>query len=1345
MQPITSLPSALATDRTAVLLQESRVRIYEKTDHLFARLMLVQWLAGIVAALLISPRTWIGATSTIHIHVWAATFLGGAIASLPLFLAWKQPGRVVNRHVIAVAQMLSSGLLIHLSGGRIETHFHIFGSLAFLAFYRDWRVLMTATVVTAADHILRGWLWPQSIFGVFTPTHWRWIEHASWVVFADIFLLISIRLSNREMGEVAQRSELETAAQRLAQAQEVTQTGSWEWAAETDAATWSAENFRLFGLAPAAGTVTREFQLSCVHPDDRAAARAWTEQAMRTGEVAPTDFRIVRPDAEVRLLHLRATSEFGQQGKVSRILGTSQDVTEARRAELELRTANEALAKEVVERQRAEAEIRALQSQHELILNSISEGIQWIDKDSRIIFENPAATRMLGRDAAELIGRPAHAAMHHRRADGTPDPHPECLICAGLRDGQAAAGIKEVFWRKDGTSFPVEYTSSPARDPAGEIAGTVVVFTDISERRANEEKLLRQQTELRVLFDLMPAMIWFKDTENGILRVNRRVADAAGKTVEEIEGKPTIEVYPEESAQFYADDLEVIRSGEPKLGYVERMPGSEGQELWVQTDKVPYRDQLGNVVGIVVMAQDVTARQRADEALRESEHAQREIASQLESERARLIAAQAVAKVGSWETDLTTMVVTWSAETYRIFATDPDHFRGTHAEFLTLVHPEDRAAVKAAFADSVGKQGPCAIEHRLLLPDGRTTFVEERWQRFYDDQGQPVRAVGTCHDISERKRSEQVIERTLQRLNAAQEIAQIGDWEWDLATQAITWSPEVFAIVGRDPSLGQPRNYEEVAASYDASSQALMQEKVCRAIASGETQKYELVAQRPDGRRVQVQAMAVPRKNDNGEVLGLFGTIQNITERKQADETRARLAAIVDSSSDAIVGKTLEGIITSWNAGAERLFGYRAEEIMGQPSAMIIPPDRRGEEAEFLERLRREEGVEHFESVHVAKDGRRIEVSLSISPVRDAAGRLIGVSKIARDVTERKHAEAELLRSREAVQKLNADLEQRVVQRTEEFLAAAAEAARANRAKSEFLSRTSHELRTPLNAILGFGQLLEMEESFGAEPRGSVEQILHAGRHLLSLVNEVLDISNAESGVMTLALEPVPVDRLITETLTLVRSLERTLKIEVERVSPLGGGWKVLADPQRLKQVLLNLLSNAIKYNRPSGKVVVEFAPIEGADPPVFRFSVQDTGPGISPEKLPRLFTPFDRLDAERSKVHIAGTGLGLALAKRMVELMGGRIGVESVIGEGSTFWVEVPLAESPAAAIEQSGPIPDPASASVHSRTLLYIEDTVSISGWSPASWRGGRRSTCSPLRRGRWGWKWRSSIVRI
>jgi signal transduction histidine kinase len=207
MQTVNASPSIpiSESERTTALFEESQHQIQHRTDRMFAWLMVFQWLAGIAAALWISPRTWIGATSQVHVHVWAAILLGGAISSLPVFLAFKRPGHAFTRHTIAVAQMLTSALLIHLTGGRIETHFHVFGSLAFLAFYRDWRLLISATVVVAVDHLLRGVFLPQSVFGVLTPSSWRWLEHAGWVIFEDVFLLISIQQGLRDMRLVAER------------------------------------------------------------------------------------------------------------------------------------------------------------------------------------------------------------------------------------------------------------------------------------------------------------------------------------------------------------------------------------------------------------------------------------------------------------------------------------------------------------------------------------------------------------------------------------------------------------------------------------------------------------------------------------------------------------------------------------------------------------------------------------------------------------------------------------------------------------------------------------------------------------------------------------------------------------------------------------------------------------------------------------------------------------------------------------------------------------------------------------------------------------------------------------
>ncbi|HYJ05247.1 MAG TPA: ATP-binding protein, partial [Chthoniobacterales bacterium] len=268
---------------------------------------------------------------------------------------------------------------------------------------------------------------------------------------------------------------------------------------------------------------------------------------------------------------------------------------------------------------------------------------------------------------------------------------------------------------------------------------------------------------------------------------------------------------------------------------------------------------------------------------------------------------------------------------------------------------------------------------------------------------------------------------------------------------------------------------------------------------------------------------------------------------------------------------------------------------------------------------------------------------------------------------------------------------------------AKAEAERANHAKSDFLSRMSHELRTPLNSILGFGQLLD-RQSPTERQRPRIRYILSAGRHLLNLINEVLDISRIEAGNLQLSLEPVCIEEAIGEALDLMRPLAAERSIGVAPSLSLDTATYVLADRQRLKQVLLNLLSNAVKYTARRGSVTVSF---DDAGNGAKRIMVRDTGAGIPVEKLARLFTPFDRLGAEQSTVE--GTGLGLALCQRLVQAMQGSIGVNSTLGSGSTFWLELPQAESPLQTLAaQRVSVPEQPS-DEEARRILYIEDNFS------------------------------------
>jgi two-component system, sensor histidine kinase and response regulator len=357
------LKSGMISDRVerraAEIFDEARRTMNQRTDRLFAVLMVCQWVAGIVAAHFISPRTWAGSQSAPHLHMYAALFLGGIIAFFPVMLAIARPGQTLTRHAIAAGQMLTSGLLIHLTGGRIETHFHVFGSLAVLAFYRDWRVLVTASAIVAADHVVRGWFWPQSVYGVLTATPWRALEHAGWVLFEDASLIVSIRRSleatrtmahdraqieaSRELieGQVRERTrELRESEQRFRSLCAASPIGIFEANAEGKNVYTNPRWEAISGLS---GEETRgDGWARALHPEDLPSIAAdWARVAAEGREVS-YQFRVVRPDGETRWVHSTAAPLFDESGVLHGYVGTTEDITERRLVELEMVRAREA-------------------------------------------------------------------------------------------------------------------------------------------------------------------------------------------------------------------------------------------------------------------------------------------------------------------------------------------------------------------------------------------------------------------------------------------------------------------------------------------------------------------------------------------------------------------------------------------------------------------------------------------------------------------------------------------------------------------------------------------------------------------------------------------------------------------------------------------------------------------------------------------------------------------------------------------------------------------------------------------------------------------------------------------
>src|ERR1022692_1631951 len=458
---------------------------------------------------------------------------------------------------------------------------------------------------------------------------------------------------------------------------------------------------------------------------------------------------------------------------------------------------------------------------------------------------------------------------------------------------------------------------------------------------------------------------------------------------------------------------------------------------------------------------------------------------------------------------------------------------------------------------------------------------------------------------------------------------------------------------------------------------------------------YELTYIRKDGSRFPAVVSVTALRDDQNAIIGylLIGT--DNTARKQVEEEQKKLdqrlrdqqfytRSLIESNIDALTMTDPSGIITDVNKQMEALTGCTRDELIGAPFKNYFTDPERAEAA--IKLVLSEKNVTNYELTASARDGKKTVVSYNATTFYDRDWKLQGVFAAARDVTERKRFEL-------ALQETNVELE-----------SAKSAAEKANLAKSDFLSSMSHELRSPLNAILGFAQLMASASPLPTDSqKESIAQILQAGWHLLKLIDEILDLAVIESGKVSLSTESVSLAEVMPECQAMMepQAQQRGISVTFPRFD---NPFFVSADRTRLKQIVINLLSNAIKYNKERGTVVVDCTT---STPGFTRISVKDTGAGLSPEKLAQLFQPFNRLGQEAGGV--AGTGIGLVVTKRLAELMGGILGVESTAGLGSVFWCELISCAAPELVVESGeaatfdGP---PVPAGARPRTLLYVED---------------------------------------
>jgi PAS domain S-box-containing protein len=553
-----------------------------------------------------------------------------------------------------------------------------------------------------------------------------------------------------------------------------------------------------------------------------------------------------------------------------------------------------------------------------------------------------------------------------------------------------------------------------------------------------------------------------------------------------------------------------------------------------------------------------------------------------------------------------------------------------------------------------------------------------------------------CGTVLERAHADEELRLNEERLQRSQTFANIGTWDWNINNGSLFWSERIAPLFGYAPGKLET-TYANFVAAIHPQDRANVLAAVDACVHQGTEYNIEHRVIWPDGSIHWLLEKGDVVRDENGAPMKMLGVVQDITQRRHYQEELARFRQVIDSSNQAIGIADLQGHLIYTNPAHSILLHDPERSLIGSDWQTLIPDHAQTMIDEIIHSLKNGQGW-HGQLPIKTLSGKEFISYSNVDSVLDEHGNPCFVFNIFYDYSNE-------------------------LQRLEEIQQAREQAEHANRAKSDFLSSMSHELRTPLNAIIGFAQLLEKSRKDPLSERqlNYVHHILKSGRHLLVLINEILDLSKIEAGHVSVSLEAVEIQTLIEEACTLVTSMAHARGIEIQRLPPHTAPIFVRADRTRLRQVILNLLSNAIKYNCEHGYIRIQwqrynkytsgqYTSDQNTSDQYLRLTVSDTGNGISADDVPHLFQSFNRLSAENSDIE--GTGVGLALSKKLMELMDGDIGYDHASAQGATFWITLPAVSSP----EQDYPPTHPqnmeqhAPLSVHTQGadvhFLYIED---------------------------------------
>lgn len=774
--------------------------------------------------------------------------------------------------------------------------------------------------------------------------------------------------------------------------------------------------------------------------------------------------------------------------------------------------------------------------------------------------------------------------------------------------------------------------------------GVAVYYQDITDRKQMEERLHESMADLAEAQRIARLGNWRLTTLTDEVRWSEELY-----RIFDVDQRSFVDTYESFFQRIHPDDRAHVRqvnsrardNGE-SFAVEYRIVTQSGAEKNILEVGHAIKNEEGTVTSLFGVAQDITGQKAAEAALQQS--------------RDLLDITQQIAKVGGWEWAVDRQTMVWTDETYRIHGIRPDKNNYDSRELikcsLACYDPEDRPLIEAAFWRCVEKGEAYDLVFPFTATDGcrkwirtvaRPEFVNERI----------VRVQGNIMDITEQKRAEDALRLANERLELAQSAAGAGAWSFDLENGHIEWSPELFRLFGLDPGKDHAGldTWRSILHPDDLQHQV---GRLGRTI-QGDTfynEEFRIVLQ--DGTIRWINMRGKTMCDSAGKPLRMYGICIDVTERKQTEDALSgvlkrseMLANFIRLSSQPFATGYPDGSIGIINPAFERLIGYTEEELKAADWVVLTPPEWREHEKLKLAELRRTGTSVTYEKEYFRKDGSRVPVELLVHLITDAEGKPEYYYAFLSDITERKKHERELQEARRAAEE-------------------------ANRAKSQFLANMSHEIRTPINGISGMAQLLEYTE-IDDEQRECIDAIRTCSSSLLALVNDVLDLSKIESGKVELEKRDFSLRASISDVITTQITQIHNKGLSIHTDIRAGVPDNLAGDQLRLKQILLNLLSNAVKFTDSGGIRISVTASERHGEMVQLTLGVADTGIGISPEAMKKIFKPFTQAEVSTTRQY-GGTGLGLSICTQLAELMGGRIWAESTERAGSTFYLQVPF-----------------------------------------------------------------------